>query len=72
MQLSCLYHPTLPIRVLDDEVEYNRLLNSGEWFESPKDAKEYGDSKNGERLHVKKRQRRKHVEQETQDGGIST
>ena len=72
MQLSCLYHPDLPMRVLDDEVEYTRLLNTGEWFESPKDAKEYGENRHGKRLHATKRQRRKHVEQTSSDGRSST
>lgn len=37
--LNCIYHPTKEMRVVEDD-EYQSLLSSGEWFKSPKEAKE--------------------------------
>ena len=41
-QRSCIYHPTERMRVIeaDNENEYIRLLNTGEWFDHPTKAKE--------------------------------
>lgn len=41
--LSCVYHPTQSMRVVEDE-ERNKLLASG-WFNSPLDAKNAGKVK---------------------------
>ena len=38
--LNCVYHPIDEMQVVDD-MEYERLLATGVWFASPKDALEY-------------------------------
>lgn len=43
---SCLYHPTEGMRVIEahQEDEYNRLLQTGEWFDHPNKAKGLGEN----------------------------
>ena len=36
--LNCIYHPTEPMRVVEDD-EYNRLLSTNVWFKHPTEAK---------------------------------
>ena len=38
--LNCVYHPIDDMRVVDD-MERERLVASGFWFDSPKDAKAF-------------------------------
>lgn len=40
-QRSCLFHQTLGMRVIeaDQEEEYKRLLETGDWFDHPTKAK---------------------------------
>ncbi len=42
-QRSCLYHPTQGMRVLEESEhdEYERLLETGVWFNHPLKAKEW-------------------------------
>lgn len=37
--INCIYHPTYPMRVVDNE-EYEKLLSTGNWFKNPNEAKE--------------------------------
>lgn len=37
--LNCIYHPTEPMRVVED-VERDRLIGTGLWFDTPNDAKQ--------------------------------
>lgn len=41
---TCLYHPDLPVRVLEEDQEelYKQLKATGEWFNLPHEAKNYG------------------------------
>lgn len=72
MQLTCLYHLTQQMRVLDDEVEFNKLLASGEWFDHPSLTNKGNYDYGKQRLHTKKRKRRNDCEQAPIDGPIAT
>lgn len=37
--LNCVYHPVHEMRVVSDEERYE-LIKSGEWFDSPNEAKD--------------------------------
>lgn len=59
--LNCVYHPIDSMRIVDDE-ERERLISSGFWFDSPKEAKEMrnyheekilNDKKNGKKKVIK-------------------
>jgi len=39
MPLTCLYHKTLPMRVVKD-AEVEDLVATGQWFKHPNDVKE--------------------------------
>lgn len=77
MQRSCLYHPTEPMRVLEEnqEEEYKRLLATGVWFDHPTKAKEmrekYENQIKAERLHDEKRKGSKHLKSSPRNGGES-
>jgi hypothetical protein len=71
MQLSCLYHAKHPMRVLDDETEFNRLIASGEWFNHPS-LTNRGSQYEKPRLHTSRRKRRINHEQASNDGGDAT
>lgn len=73
--LTCLYHPTEDLRVLDDETEeFKKLLNSGVWFRHPTDAKNMREKHERkilkeQGLHTKRRQRGGAHQQPSEDGG---
>jgi hypothetical protein len=54
--INCIYHPNGKMIVVDDD-EYLRLLQTGEWFKHPKEAKEAGEI-NNEKVSIKKRRGR--------------
>lgn len=59
-QRSCLYHPEEGLRVLEEnqEDEYNRLLESGVWFDHPNKAKEFKEKDNEKSIRQQPKQRR--------------
>lgn len=63
MQLTCLYHPTLPMQLIDDEEVFDKMVTSGQWFTSHIKANEVREhyekrihAESG--LHPKRRKRR--------------
>ncbi len=41
MSLTCIYHPTLKMRVVNFE-ERDKLIESGIWFDDPLEAEVFG------------------------------
>jgi hypothetical protein len=52
MSLNCVYHKSLPFRVVEDDVA-NELVASGEWFRHPHDANGIKGIKEKESKHEK-------------------
>jgi len=42
--LSCVYHPTLKMRVVEEEVKA-KMVASGEWFNTSADMKKHKETK---------------------------
>lgn len=51
--LNCIYHPTDPMRVVEDD-EYKKLLSTGFWFAHPTEAKKERE-KYEQRIHDEQR-----------------
>lgn len=75
MQLTCLYHASLPMYVTDDEALYNKLIASGKWFDHPKkvlNPNMEGSKENGlheeQRLHPTGRKGRGDRKQSSENG----
>ena len=56
--LNCAYHFTGDMQVVDND-EYEKLLASGAWFDSPKKAEAYKDELNKMDFNEPKSKRRK-------------
>ncbi len=68
---SCLYHATLAMRVIEEnnEAEYKRLLETGEWFDHPLKVKRGTENEKQIRQHAKQRGRNlKQPSVETESG----
>lgn len=65
-QRSCLYHPTLGMRVLEESQhkEYKELLETGVWFTHPNDAKRMRNDYE-EQIRRKPKQGRRNAKHET-------
>jgi hypothetical protein len=54
---SCLYHATFPMKVIEEnnEAEFIRLLETGEWFDHPLKVKRGTENEKQIRQHAGKR-----------------
>lgn len=71
--INCIYHPVENMRVVDD-VEYKRLLDTGEWFAHPDEAKKVREQHERKipekpRLHSSRRQRGTNLKLTPTNGG---
>ena len=77
MQLTCVFNSKLDIQLVDDEEQYDKLIASGNWFESQIKAKESlikNERKSNEkqRLHDEKGKGISDSKSKTSNGPSST
>ncbi len=71
---SCIYHATYPMRVIeeDNEAEYKRLLDSGEWFDHPNKVNAKGAIHHEKQIRQQPIQRRSNGKNASKQNGSGT
>lgn len=57
MSLACVYHKTLPFRVVEDDVR-EKMVATGEWFRHPNDVNKQKDESHEKPIRRITKQRR--------------